>query len=286
MQMAEHLQRHPSRDPRHDPREHDLAHFGEERHADPRGAIRKQQPNRQHQECGIRFDIQRIDQFFQHHRYGETRHLADHHQRQREQNTADERAQIGQDFTQDLRFAARIDRSCERHRLLRLRIGSGDGGWIHRVMMGPAALDSKPHRRSMDLLSSMFSHERSGQVLCTKYAGMIHCGMAVYVDNAVFQWRGRRWAHLLADDLDALHAFAARLCIPRRAFQDKRSGAHYDVDSALREVALRLGAIPISRLQDRERMRAIIADARRQWSGVVIGAIDPADATDDADHAS
>ena len=115
---------------------------------------------------------------------------------------------------------------------------------------------------------------------------MIHCGMAVYVDNAVFQWRGRRWAHLLADDLDELHAFAARLCIPRRAFQDKRSGAHYDVDSALREVALRLGAIPISRLQDRERMRAIIANARRQWSGVVIGAIDPADITDDADHAS
>jgi peptide-methionine (R)-S-oxide reductase len=92
-------------------------------------------------------------------------------------------------------------------------------------------------------------------------------GMAVYVDNAVFRWRGRRWAHLLADDLDELHAFAARLGIPRRAFQDKRSGAHYDVDAALREVALRLGAIPVSRLHDRERMRAIIGNARRQWSG-------------------
>lgn len=92
-------------------------------------------------------------------------------------------------------------------------------------------------------------------------------GMAVYVDNAVFQWRGKRWAHLLADNLDELHAFAARLGIPRYAFQDKRSGVHYDIDSVMREQALRLGAVPVSRLQDRERMRAIIANARRQWSG-------------------
>jgi hypothetical protein len=110
--------------------------------------------------------------------------------------------------------------------------------------------------------------------------------MAVHVDNAVFQWRGRRWAHLLADDLDELHAFAARLGLPRHAFQDKRSGAHYDIDTALREDALRLGAIPVSRLQDRERMRAIIANAKRQWSGFVPGADNVAEATDDAFDAS
>lgn len=101
--------------------------------------------------------------------------------------------------------------------------------------------------------------------------------MAVYVDNAVFPWRGRRWAHLLADDLDELHAFAARLGLPRRAFQDKRSGAHYDVDTALREKALQLGATAVSRLQDRALMRAIIANAKRQWSGF---------AADAAEHAS
>ena len=77
----------------------------------------------------------------------------------------------------------------------------------------------------------------------------------------------------LADDLDELHAFAARLGMPRRAFQDKRSGAHYDIDSTMRETALRLGAEPVSRLQDRARMRAIIANARRQWSGYVADAI-------------
>ena len=112
--------------------------------------------------------------------------------------------------------------------------------------------------------------------------------MAVYVDNAVFPWRGRRWAHLMADDLDELHAFAARLGLPRRAFQDKRSGAHYDVDTALREVALQLGATPVSRTLDRTRMRAIIANAKRQWSGFVVHDVttDIGNATDGADDAS
>ncbi len=112
--------------------------------------------------------------------------------------------------------------------------------------------------------------------------------MAVYVDNAVFPWRGRRWAHLMADDLDELHVFAARLGLPRRAFQDKRSGAHYDVDAALREVALQLGATPVSRTLDRARMRAIIANAKRQWSGFIAHDVARAigDATDGADDAS
>ena len=91
--------------------------------------------------------------------------------------------------------------------------------------------------------------------------------MSVYVDDAVHLWRGRRWAHLLADELDELHAFAERLGLPRRAFQDKRSGAHYDIDAALRERALALGAVAISRHRDRERVRAIIRNAKRQWSG-------------------
>src|SRR5690606_29358432 len=66
--------------------------------------------------------------------------------------------------------------------------------------------------------------------------------MTVYVDDAVTLWRGHRWAHLMADTLDELHEFAARLGIPRRAFQDKTSGAHYDVNAQLRERAIELGA--------------------------------------------
>lgn len=91
--------------------------------------------------------------------------------------------------------------------------------------------------------------------------------MSVYVDDAVVHWRGRRWAHLMADTLDELHAFAARLGIPRRAFQHKASGAHYDITVELRELALALGAIAISRHRDRSQVRAVIARARAQFRG-------------------
>lgn len=91
--------------------------------------------------------------------------------------------------------------------------------------------------------------------------------MTVYVDDAVTLWRGRRWAHLMADTLDELHAFAARLGLPRRAFQDKHSGAHYDIDTDMRSVALALGAMPISRHQDRALVKAVIARAKAQGRG-------------------
>ena len=91
--------------------------------------------------------------------------------------------------------------------------------------------------------------------------------MAVYVDDAVTLWRGHRWAHLMADTLDELHAFAAQLGLRREKFQDKTSGAHYDVPAPVREEALRLGAIPISRHHDRARMRAVIAHAKAQGRG-------------------
>ena len=90
--------------------------------------------------------------------------------------------------------------------------------------------------------------------------------MTVYVDDAVHAWRGQRWAHLMADTLAELHAMAAQLGLPRRAFQNKPSGAHYDVSTALREQAIALGAQPISRHTDRERLKAVIANAREQYN--------------------
>jgi uncharacterized membrane protein YebE (DUF533 family) len=91
--------------------------------------------------------------------------------------------------------------------------------------------------------------------------------MSVYVDDAVMPWRGQHWAHLMADTLAELHAMAAALGLPRRAFQDKTSGAHYDVTAALREQAVALGAIPISRHRDRTLVRAVIARAKAQGRG-------------------
>ena len=91
--------------------------------------------------------------------------------------------------------------------------------------------------------------------------------MAVYIDDAVHAWRDKRWAHLLADTLDELHAMAARLGIPRRAFQNKLSGAHYDVPSELRDQAIAYGTVPISRHTHRELLRRLIANARAQARG-------------------
>ena len=91
--------------------------------------------------------------------------------------------------------------------------------------------------------------------------------MTVYVDDAATLWRGERWAHLMADTLDELHAFAQRLGIPRRAFQDKTSGAHYDITGALRERAIALGAVAISRHRDRDLLRAVIRNAKAQGRG-------------------
>lgn len=88
--------------------------------------------------------------------------------------------------------------------------------------------------------------------------------MAVYVDDAVTLWRGQRWAHLMADTLDELHLVAAALGLPRRAFQDKTSGAHYDITAALRDEAVAAGAVAISRHADRERLRAVIRNAKAQ----------------------
>jgi hypothetical protein len=63
--------------------------------------------------------------------------------------------------------------------------------------------------------------------------------VAILVDQAIWPWRGMRWAHLVSDEsYDELHDFAARLGIPRRAFQ----GDHYDVPAHLRAEAIALGA--------------------------------------------
>ena len=63
--------------------------------------------------------------------------------------------------------------------------------------------------------------------------------MTILVDQAVWPWRGRRWAHLVSDEsYDELHRFAAQLGVPRRAFQ----GDHYDVHADAREQAIALGA--------------------------------------------
>jgi hypothetical protein len=77
--------------------------------------------------------------------------------------------------------------------------------------------------------------------------------LTVYVDDwrqrATIRQREDRWSHLLADDVDELHALAARLGIPRRGFQVHRRSAalnHYDLPENLRLQAIALGAVPVT----------------------------------------
>ena len=77
--------------------------------------------------------------------------------------------------------------------------------------------------------------------------------MTILVDQAIWPWRGRRWAHLVSDEsYDELHAFAARLGIERRAFQ----GDHYDVPDEYRTRAIELGATPVDARDLVRRLRA------------------------------
>jgi hypothetical protein len=73
--------------------------------------------------------------------------------------------------------------------------------------------------------------------------------MGVYVDDAIWGWRGLKWAHLLADDLDELHRFATRLGIHRVSYQGPPRTAvpHYDLTSYERKRAIALGASAVSR---------------------------------------
>jgi hypothetical protein len=84
----------------------------------------------------------------------------------------------------------------------------------------------------------------------------------ILVDQAIWPWRGRKWAHLVSDQsYDELHDFAARLGLPRRAFQ----GDHYDIPAELRDDALALGAAAVSARELVKRLQQ--SGLRRRKSG-------------------
>lgn len=79
--------------------------------------------------------------------------------------------------------------------------------------------------------------------------------MPIYVDQARNPFRGMLMCHMVADTLDELHAMAAAIGMPRRAYQP-RSFPHYDVPLDRRARALALGAVEVDR-------RGIVAVMRR-----------------------
>jgi hypothetical protein len=89
--------------------------------------------------------------------------------------------------------------------------------------------------------------------------------MAILVDDAIWPWRGRLWAHLVSDtSIDELHAFAERLGIPQRAFQ----GDHYDVTDELRDCAIAEGARAVT---SRDVVRALRAAGLRKHPTAAAG---------------
>lgn len=61
-----------------------------------------------------------------------------------------------------------------------------------------------------------------------------------------YGWRLGESCHLIADSVDELHAFAARIGLRRSWFQEK-STPHYDLTAKRREAALNIGAIECDR---------------------------------------
>jgi hypothetical protein len=86
--------------------------------------------------------------------------------------------------------------------------------------------------------------------------------MAVYVDEAIWTWQGRKWCHMLADDIDELHCFASQLGLHRHSYQGppKTASPHYDLTAFERRRAIAHGATAC----DRTAVVVLVRRLRRQ----------------------
>jgi len=88
--------------------------------------------------------------------------------------------------------------------------------------------------------------------------------VTILVDDAIWAWRGRQWAHLVSDEsYDELHEFAIRLGLRREWFQ----GDHYDVPAAARAEAVAAGAVAVDGRELVRRLRAAGLRANRAYRG-------------------
>jgi hypothetical protein len=87
--------------------------------------------------------------------------------------------------------------------------------------------------------------------------------MAVYVDKLAPCVTGPKWpythsCHLMADSVDELKAFAAKLGLKPEWFQDHATLPHFDLTAIVRAKAIAAGAEPI----DSHRVRMLISRQR------------------------
>jgi hypothetical protein len=86
--------------------------------------------------------------------------------------------------------------------------------------------------------------------------------VTLYVDPPDWPGHGRMWSHLVSDvSYDELHTFAARLSLPRRAFD----GDHYDLPANRYADAVAAGAVEVG---SREVVRLLRESGLRRPKGL------------------
>ncbi|UKY52125.1 DUF4031 domain-containing protein [Streptomyces inhibens] len=82
--------------------------------------------------------------------------------------------------------------------------------------------------------------------------------MAIYIDRPIWAGHGRMWSHLVSDvSFDELHLFAARIGVPRGAFERD----HYDLPAERYGDAVRAGAVEVG---SKELVRRLTAAGLRR----------------------
>lgn len=128
-----------------------------------------------------------------------------------------------------------------------------DAGMV-RLMTSVSALPD-PCVSTATTMNSVWQGARRSQRIMV-WAAYGEC-VTILVDQARWPWRGTTWCHLVSDDdLEELHAFAARLGCRRVSFQ----GDHYDIDIDTREIAIEFGA---TALDSRDLVRRLKAAGLR-----------------------
>ncbi|WP_309096068.1 DUF4031 domain-containing protein [Streptomyces sp.] len=85
--------------------------------------------------------------------------------------------------------------------------------------------------------------------------------MTIYIDPPTWPGHGRLWSHLVSDvSYDELHTFAARVGVPRRAFERD----HYDIPAQRYAEVVAAGAVEVS---SREVVRLLHGSGLRRRKG-------------------